>query len=84
MFAVGLYVPFLDNANRLFQKRFCFSQASAGKALMITYLVAAIFSAPLGLLVDKIGFKRYFIMATMCILTIAHLTLLVYPQCSKD
>lgn len=48
---------------------------------MITYLVAALFSAPLGLIVDKVGFKRYFIIATMVVYIIAHFILLVYPQC---
>lgn len=81
MFAVSLYVPFLDNANRMFQKRFCFSQVSAGRALTVTYIVAAVFSAPLGLLVDKVGHKRYFIMGAMVILTGAQIFLLAYPQC---
>jgi len=84
MFAVGLYVPFLDSANRMLTKRFCFTQASAGQAIMITYIVAASFSAPLGLLVDKIGHKRYFIIATMCIFTVAHFIMLVFPQCGTD
>lgn len=48
---------------------------------MITYIVAACFSAPLGLLVDKIGYKRYFIIACMTIFAIAHLIILVFPQC---
>jgi nitrate/nitrite transporter NarK len=82
MFAVGLYVPFLDGANKLFVERFCFTPVEAGRALMITYVVAAVFSAPLGILVDKIGYKRYFIMLCMLVFTIAQLIILVYPQCS--
>jgi MFS family permease len=82
MFAVALYVPFMDGANRLYQFRFCFTQVSSGKALVVTYVVAAAFSIPLGLLVDKIGYKRYFIMVAMGILTIAQIIILVYPQCS--
>lgn len=81
MFAVALYVTFLDNANKLLQVRFCYTQPSAGRAIMITYIVAACFSAPLGILVDKIGYKRYFIIACMVIFTCAHLIILVYPQC---
>jgi nitrate/nitrite transporter NarK len=81
MFAVGLYVPFMDGANKLFIVRFCFSPVGAGKALMVTYIVAAVFSAPLGLLIDKIGFKRYFIMICMVVFTVAQLIILVYPQC---
>jgi MFS family permease len=81
MFAVALYVCFLDNANKLLQKRFCFTQVSAGRAIMVTYIVAACCSAPLGFVVDRIGFKRYFTIAGMCIFTTAQLIILVYPQC---
>lgn len=82
MFAVGLYVPFLDGANKLFMERFGFTAVEAGRALMITYVVAAVFSAPLGILIDKIGYKRYFIMLCMLVFTIAQLIILVYPQSS--
>lgn len=81
MFAVGLYVPFMDGANKLFMERFCFTSVGAGKALMITYIVAAAFSAPIGLLIDKFGYKRYFIMLCIFIFTLAQFIILVYPQC---
>ena len=84
MFAIALYVPFMDNANKLLSVRFCYTQKSAGHVIMITYIVAATFSAPLGLLVDKIGFKRYFIIASMCIFTLAQSFILFYPQCNHD
>lgn len=48
---------------------------------MITYIVAAVFSAPIGLLIDKFGYKRYFIMLCLFIFTLAQLIILVYPQC---
>lgn len=81
MFAVALYVCFLDNANKLLQTRFCYTNTSAGRAIMITYIVAAVCSAPLGFIVDKVGFKRYFTIVGMIIFTIAHLIILLYPQC---
>jgi MFS family permease len=83
MFAVALYVTFLDNANKLLQVRFCYTQASAGKAIMIVYIVAACCSAPLGLIVDRVGCKRYFTIACMVIFTCAQLIILVYPQCTE-
>ena len=43
--------------------------------------MAAVFSAPLGLLVDKIGYKRYFIIVCMFIFTLAQFIFLVFPQC---
>ena len=84
MFAVALYVCFLDNANKLLQTRFCYTQPSAGRAIMIVYIVAASFSAPLGLIVDKVGYKRYFTIAGMVIFTIAHIIILAYPQCNGE
>lgn len=84
MFAIALYVPFLDNANKLLQVRFCYTQKSAGRAIMVTYLVAALFSAPLGLLVDYVGFKRYFIIVSMCIFTLAQSFILFFPQCDHS
>ncbi len=84
MFAVGLYVPFLDGANKLFGERFCFTPVEAGRALVVTYVVAAVFSAPLGILIDKVGYKRYFIILCMVIFTIAQLIIFAYPQCSGE
>jgi MFS family permease len=81
MFAVGLYVPFLDGANKLFVERFCFTPVTSGRALVITYLVAALCSPPIGLLIDKFGQKRYIIMGTMVIFTVAQFIIFVYPQC---
>lgn len=83
MFAVALYVCFLDNANKLLQTRFCYTQPSAGRAIMVTYIVAALFSAPLGLIVDRVGCKRYFTIAGMVIFTFAHIIILLYPQCEQ-
>lgn len=51
---------------------------------MYVYIIAALFSAPLGILVDKVGHKRYFMIAGMCVFTIAHLIILVYPQCTGE
>jgi MFS family permease len=79
-----LYIPFLDNANRLFQKRFCFTQVSAGTVVMITYLVTTVVSIPLGLLVDTFGRRRLFMTAGMFIFLLAQFIILVYPQCANE
>jgi MFS family permease len=83
-----MYIPFMDNVNRLFQKRFCFTQVSAGSVITITYLITGAVSVPLGMLVDYIGKlvhyvgkRRYFIIATILVFTIAHFIILLYPQC---
>lgn len=77
------YIPFLDNANLLFQKRFCFTRTTAGEVVTITYLATALFSGPLGILVNKIGFRRYFIIAATLIFFAAHTIIWLYPQCES-
>ncbi len=81
MFALAQYVPFLDNANSLLQKRFCFSQVTAGSNITVTYLVVGLFGLPIGYLVDKLGYKRYFIMVGMSVFALGHIIILTYPQC---
>lgn len=82
MFAVGLYIPFMDGANKLFIERFCYTPVEAGQALVVTYVISAVFSAPLGFLIDKFGYKRYLIIVCMLFFAIAQLIILVYPQCA--
>lgn len=84
MFALSLYIPFMDNANRMFQKRFCFTQVGAGKAIMLTYLICVVVSAPIGIAVDKLGKRRYFIIGTTFIYYCAHFIFLVYPSCTQQ
>lgn len=81
MVSMGQYIPFLDNVSKLIQVRFCFSQLSAGKSIMITYLVTSFLGLPLGILVDKIGYKRYLIMIGMGVFLVAHMIIYLYPQC---
>ncbi len=74
----------MDNANRLFQKRFCFSQIGAGKAVMLTYLVCVFVSPFIGVAVDKLGRRRYFIVGTTVVYLLAQFIFLVYPSCVVD
>lgn len=55
---------------------------TSGKALMITYLVAVLCSAPLGMLLDRVGYKRYFIMFSFVVFLISQLLILFFPQCN--
>lgn len=79
--SAALYVPFLDNANRFYQKRFCYSQVDAGSAVMYIYLAAIATSLPLGTLVDRCGGRVYFFVGTMVAFLIAHLIYLFLPNC---
>lgn len=83
MFAIAQYIPFLDNVNVLLQVRFCFSQVSAGKNIMVTYLVTSLLGFPLGIIVDKIGFKRYLTMIGMVLFMTSHVIIYAFPQCDE-
>lgn len=74
-------MPFLDNSNKLLQVRFCFSQVTAGQNITVTYIVVGMFGFPLGWLIDKVGFRRYFGVTGMVIFVIGHAIILLYPQC---
>lgn len=80
--SAALYVPFLDNANRFYQKRFCYTQVDAGNAVMWVYLSAIITSLPLGLMIDKHGGRVYFFVGTMGAFLVAHLIYLLLPNCT--
>lgn len=78
------YIPFLDNVNEMLQVRFCFSQITAGKNIMITYFVTSLIGFPMGIMADRLGYKRYFSIAGMFTLFIAHILILIYPQCTQN
>ena len=82
--AQSVWIPFLDNVNKMFQVRFCFTQVTAGKAISIFYLVTVVTSVPIGLFVDANGKRRILTVAAQSIFLIAQFIFLVYPQCSED
>lgn len=82
--AMTLWIPFLDNVNRLFQKRFCYTQLTAGRVVTIAYLMAVVTSIPLGLFVDKFGHRRILCVMGLLVFLIAQIIILVYPQCDSD
>lgn len=77
--AQSVWIPFLDNVNKMFQVRFCFTQVTAGKAISIFYLVTVATSVPIGLFVDANGKRRILTVAAQSIFLIAQLIFLVYP-----
>lgn len=83
MVAIALYTPFFDNANKLLQVRFCFSQVTAGQNITVTYLVVGMFGFPLGWLIDRIGYRRYFAILGMVLFTLGHVIVLSFAQCDR-
>lgn len=81
---MSLWIPFLDNVNRLFQKRFCYTQVSAGKVVTIAYIMTTVTSIPLGLFIDKYGHRRILIIVGLFVFLTAQMIILVYPQCDGE
>ena len=84
MFSEGLFVPFLDNANKFYQIRFGFSQQTAGNVLLIPYFFSALISALLGYLIDKFGKRRIFILITTLIYIAVHVLFAFLPNCNSE
>lgn len=78
---MNLWIPFLDNVNKLFQVRFCFTQVSAGKAVALVYLTSVTTSIPLGMYVDHHGKRRLLTIIGLLVFLIAQVIFLLYPQC---
>jgi MFS family permease len=74
----------LDNANRYYQKRYCFTQVEAGEAVMYIYLSAIAFSLPLGLMVDKFGKRLYFFIGCLVVFLVAQIVYLSIPSCDLE
>jgi nitrate/nitrite transporter NarK len=81
---LGAYIPFMDNANSYFQKRFCFTNIAAGRATMISYLTAIVLSLPFGIIIDATGLRRRWILLDCLVLMSAHVFMWVYPNCGGE
>lgn len=51
---------------------------------MATYIISALISPIIGMIVDKVGAKRYFIFFSSAIFIIAHGIILILPQCQYN
>mmetsp|Transcript_21546 Transcript_21546/g.3523 ORF Transcript_21546/g.3523 Transcript_21546/m.3523 type:complete len:182 (-) Transcript_21546:343-888(-) len=76
-------MPFNNIASAFYQNRFNFSSITAGWIISITYLISAIFSPFLGLMIDKIGKRVWMIILSAGMMTITHLAFLIMPDCDQ-
>ena len=74
----------MDNINRLFQKRFCYTQVSAGDVITTAYIVAAVLSVPLGIYSDYYGKRRTLTVIGISVFLIAQIIFIAYPQCDEN
>ena len=84
MLTEGLFVPFLDNANKFYQFRFGYDPVSAGNILIIPYVSSAFLSPLFGYMVDKIGKRGKFIILATFLFFITHLLFTTLPNSSNE
>lgn len=84
--AESLFIPFLNNANKLYQHRFGFSNVRAGDILVVPYLSAALFTPFVGIYMSFKGntprAKYILIAAFMFLLT--HLSFAMLNNCLNE
>ncbi|CAD8202056.1 unnamed protein product [Paramecium pentaurelia] len=78
-FSLCIFIPFLDNANQFCQQRFNLSYISAGRAIIITYLTPIFISPFIGYIVDKVGYRRRWMILTSLLFIISHLLFAIIP-----
>ena len=78
-----MYTPFLVDANQFFIDRFGFTNMSAGRLIAIPYLTSVIISPLIGMVIDKVGNRRFFIIVTCCTFIASHILFGTLPTGSK-
>lgn len=72
MLTEGLFIPFLDNANKFYQIRFGYDPVSAGNILIIPYVLSAFLSPLFGYIIDKVGKRGKFIILAAFLFLVTH------------
>jgi hypothetical protein len=81
--AESLFVPFLNNANKLYQTRFGFTNVGAGEILVIPYVAAFIFTPFLGIFMsmNRSSPRARYILFSSSFFLITHVMFATLPNC---
>lgn len=82
--AESLFIPFLNNANKLYQHRFGFSNVRAGDILVVPYMSAALFTPFLGIYMSFKGSRAKYILMGTFVFLITHLSFAMLPNCLNE
>lgn len=74
---------FYNIASNFYQDRFQFTATETGLIFSITYFSASILSPIIGIFVDKVGKRTYFILLATVLIISAHLSYLLFDDCNK-
>lgn len=84
MLTEGLFIPFLDNANKFYQFRFGYDPVSAGNILIIPYVLSSFLSPLFGYIVDKIGKRGKFIILAALLFFLTHSLFAFLPNSENE
>lgn len=75
--------PYIQNASNLLQTKYGFDNKTAGALFGVPYIISAIASPFLGLMIDKVGKRAFLCCLSSCVLIVAYTTSLFMPKCDK-
>lgn len=84
MLTEGLFIPFLDNANKFYQFRFGYDSVSAGNILIIPYVLSSVLSPIFGYMIDKIGKRGKFIILATFLFLVTHYLFAMLPHSDDE
>ena len=75
--------PYIQNASNLLQTKYQFDNKTAGALFGVPYIISAVASPFLGLMIDKIGKRAFLCCLSSVVLIVAYATSLFMPACDK-
>lgn len=75
--------PYIQNSSDLLQLKYQFDLITAGKLFGVPYIISAILSPLLGLIIDKIGRRALMMAFSSVIFIIAYSASMIMPPCNK-
>lgn len=82
--AESAYIPFLNNANKLYQYRFGFDNVSAGNILVIPYLSACIFTPFVGIYMTYTKNRSKYILLSAIWFLATHVCFATISECDDS
>uniref|UniRef100_A0A7S3CJD5 Lysosomal dipeptide transporter MFSD1 n=1 Tax=Strombidium rassoulzadegani TaxID=1082188 RepID=A0A7S3CJD5_9SPIT len=79
----GTIYPFIQNASDMLQTKYHFDKITAGFLFGVPYLISAVTSPFLGLLIDKVGKRAFLLCLSSSVLILAFASSMMMPECNQ-
>ena len=76
-------MPYLQVASDLLQVKYHFDEKTAGFLFGVPYIISAVSSPLLGILIDKVGKRAVMICMSSCILIVAYVSSMSMGECYR-